>query len=93
MARTASSSDKKTSGAAPRTRNADAESQDESVGKKILLAIPRALGSAVRSITGVGEYDPVYRRDGLCFLMLVLAVFFCASEWFRVDGVLGRVLA
>ena len=92
MARTASSSDKKTSGAAPRTRNADAESQDESVGKKILLAIPRALGSAVRSITGVGEYDPVYRRDGLCFLMLVLAVFFCASEWFRVDGVLGRVL-
>ncbi|RSX54190.1 FtsK/SpoIIIE family protein [Bifidobacterium goeldii] len=60
--------------------------------KKVLLAIPRAFGSLVRSITGVGEYDPVYRRDGLCFLLIVLAVLFCASEWFRVNGVIGRVL-
>ncbi|WP_418426998.1 DNA translocase FtsK, partial [Bifidobacterium pullorum] len=48
--------------------------------------------SAVRSLTGVGEYDPAYRRDGLCFLMLVLAVCFCASEWFRVNGPLGVFL-
>lgn len=65
---------------------------DESLGKKILLAIPRAFGAAVRSIAGVGEYDPAYRRDGLCFAMIVLAVCFCASEWFRVNGVLGRIL-
>ena len=57
-----------------------------------MLAVPRAFGSVVRSITGVGEYDPVYRRDGLCFLLIVLSILFCASEWFRVNGVIGRVL-
>lgn len=56
------------------------------------MALPRGLGHMVRSVTGVGEYDPLYRRDGLCFLLLVLAVLFCASEWFRVDGILGRAL-
>ena len=60
--------------------------------KKILLAIPRAFGSGVRAVTGVGEYDPAYRRDGLCFLLLVLAVLFCASEWFRVSGPFGQLL-
>ncbi len=64
----------------------------EPVWKKILLAIPRAFGSGVRAITGVGEYDPAYRRDGLCFLLLVLAVLFCASEWFRVHGAFGQFL-
>ena len=43
-------------------------------------------------VTGVGEYDPAYRRDGLCFLLLVLAVLFCASEWFRVSGPFGQLL-
>ncbi|NMM93043.1 FtsK/SpoIIIE family protein [Bifidobacterium sp. DSM 109957] len=65
---------------------------EESWTKKILLAVPRALGSGVRAVSGVGEYDPAYRRDGLCFLLLVLAVLFCASEWFRVNGVLGQFL-
>ena len=60
--------------------------------KKAVLAIPRAFGSGVRAITGVGEYDPAYRRDGLCFLLLVLAVLFCASEWFRVHGAFGLLL-
>ncbi|WP_428830302.1 DNA translocase FtsK [Bifidobacterium pullorum] len=60
--------------------------------KRALLAVPRGMGAAVRSLTGVGEYDPAYRRDGLCFLMLVLAVCFCASEWFRVNGPLGVFL-
>ncbi|KAB8288539.1 FtsK/SpoIIIE family protein [Bifidobacterium avesanii] len=46
----------------------------------------------VRSLTGVGEYDPVYRRDGLCFVLIVLAIFFVASEWFRVQGALGVAL-
>ncbi|RYN12728.1 FtsK/SpoIIIE family protein [Bifidobacterium animalis subsp. animalis] len=53
--------------------------------------MPRAFGSAVRKVS-VGEYDPAYRRDGLCFVMIILAVFFCGSEWFRVDGALGRGL-
>ncbi len=54
-----------------------------------LLFVPRALGKIVRSLCGVGEYDEAYRRDGLCFVMLVLAVLFCASEWFRVSGFIG----
>ena len=58
---------------------------------KALLCVPRAFGSAVRKVS-VGEYDPAYRRDGLCFVMIILAVFFCGSEWFRVDGALGRGL-
>ena len=65
---------------------------EEPLWKRIILAVPRGSGSLVRSVAGVGEFDPVYRRDGLCFLLIVLAVFFCASEWFRVNGIIGRVL-
>ena len=61
---------------------------EEPLWKKLLLAIPRGFGAAVRALTGVGEYDPMYRRDGLCFVMVVLSVLFCASEWFRVNGAL-----
>ena len=57
-----------------------------------LLFVPRILGKVVRSLFGVGEYDEAYRRDGLCFVMLVLAVLFCASEWFRVNGFIGVFL-
>ncbi|KFI72067.1 DNA translocase FtsK [Bifidobacterium minimum] len=61
--------------------------------RRALLALPRAIGTLVRSVSGVGdEFDPAYRRDGLCLLLLVLAVLFVASEWFRVSGVLGRLL-
>lgn len=55
----------------------------------MLLFVPRLLGKAVRSLFGVGEYDEAYRRDGLCFVMLILAVLFCASEWFHVSGFIG----
>ncbi|WP_404979576.1 DNA translocase FtsK [Bifidobacterium leontopitheci] len=70
----------------------DDQPEQEPLWKRVALAIPRGFGSLVRSVAGVGEFDPVYRRDGLCFLLIVLAVFFCASEWFRVNGVLGRIL-
>ena len=73
-------------------RAAQSQPPAEPVWKRALLAVPRGMGAAVRSLTGVGEYDPAYRRDGLCFLMLVLAVCFCASEWFRVNGPLGVFL-
>ena len=33
-----------------------------------------------------------YRRDIACFVLVILAVRFCASEWFRVQGAFGRVL-
>lgn len=92
MARTNSSSQttKRTKGQDGRA--AQSQPPAEPVWKRVLLAVPRGMGAAVRSLTGVGEYDPAYRRDGLCFLMLVLAVCFCASEWFRVNGPLGVFL-
>lgn len=64
----------------------------EPAWKKALLAVPRALGAGVRTLSGVGDYDPAYRRDGLCFLLLVFAVLFVASEWFRVRGAFGQLL-
>ena len=33
-----------------------------------------------------------YRRDIACFVLVILAVLFCASEWFRVQGAFGQVL-
>ena len=88
MARTASSNSTKPRKSKDNGSTHDGETkvqpeldlEPEPLWKKILLAIPRAFGSGVRAVTGVGEYDPAYRRDGLCFLLLVLAVLFCASE-------------
>nr|WP_236632696.1 DNA translocase FtsK [Bifidobacterium xylocopae] len=57
-----------------------------------MLWLPRTLGKAVRAVAGDERYDPAYGKDGLSFLILVAAILFCASEWFRVDGVLGRAL-
>lgn len=92
MARTNSSSQTTKRAKGQDGRAAQSQPPAEPVWKRVLLAVPRGMGSAVRSLTGVGEYDPAYRRDGLCFLMLVLAVCFCASEWFRVNGPLGVFL-
>ena len=92
MARTNSSSQTTKRAKGQNGRAAQSQPPAEPVWKRVLLAVPRGMGSAVRSLTGVGEYDPAYRRDGLCFLMLVLAVCFCASEWFRVNGPLGVFL-
>ncbi|WP_288923105.1 DNA translocase FtsK [uncultured Bifidobacterium sp.] len=92
MARTNSSSQTTKRAKGQDGRAAQSQPPAEPVWKRALLAVPRGMGSAVRSLTGVGEYDPAYRRDGLCFLMLVLAVCFCASEWFRVNGPLGVFL-
>ena len=65
---------------------------NEPFWESALLFVPRVIGKAVRSLFGVGQYDEAYRRDGLCFVMLILAVLFCASEWFRVNGFLGVAL-
>ena len=89
------SSSKKGSGDAPKRPTGASSGRDaaeETLGKRALLFIPRQLGALVRSLTGVGEYDPVYRRDGLCFVLIVLAVCLVASEWVRVQGALGVAL-
>ncbi|RBP98213.1 cell division protein FtsK [Bifidobacterium aemilianum] len=99
MARTVSSRDKGSSNKSSKKDRADRNSDRaqtelpvEPWWQRVLLAIPRGLGSLIRSIFGVGDYDPAARRDGLCFILLVLAILFCASEWFRVEGVLGQWL-
>ncbi|MCI1636028.1 FtsK/SpoIIIE family DNA translocase [Bifidobacterium sp.] len=74
------------------TKEESLQQVPEALWKKILLSIPRGFGSLIRSITGVGQFDPAYRSDGLCFMLIIFAVLFCASEWFRVDGALGRML-
>lgn len=93
--RSSGSSKRTTSGGSDRTRVLSDDERlvgEEPLWQKLLLAIPRGFGAAVRALTGVGEYDPTYRRDGLCFVMVILSVLFCASEWFRVNGALGRFL-
>ena len=79
MARSTSSNPNK-----PRTSSSGTSRQTPSSGaptlepwwKRTALAVPRALGAGVRGAGGTGEFDPAYRRDGLCFVMIVLAVFF-----------------
>ena len=76
-----------------RGRTASKESQDpEPFWHKALLALPRGLGSLVRAVAGKNGDNSAYRKDGLCFVLVILAVLFCASEWFRVNGFLGRGL-
>ncbi|MDO5687828.1 MAG: DNA translocase FtsK 4TM domain-containing protein [Pseudoscardovia radai] len=56
----------------------------EPAWKRAFLAVPRSLG--------FGAAPSGSRRDGLCFLMVILSVLFIASEWFRVQGWLGAAL-
>ena len=76
-----------------RGRTAAKDSQDpEPFWHKALLALPRGLGSLVRAVAGKNGDNSAYRKDGLCFVLVILAVLFSASEWFRVNGFLGRGL-
>ena len=79
--------------ASGRGRTASKDNQDpEPFWHKALLALPRGLGSLVRAVAGKNGDNSAYRKDGLCFVLVILAVLFCASEWFRVNGFLGRGL-
>ncbi|NEG95816.1 DNA translocase FtsK [Bifidobacterium sp. SMB2] len=86
------STSRKTASSGRGRANSSAMPDDEPGWQRALLAIPRGLGMMVRTLTGVGEFDPAYRRDGLCFTFAIFAVLFIASEWFRVNGFIGRVL-
>lgn len=66
--------------------------QEESWWHKALLFIPRSLGNLLRSVTGVGTDDNEASRDGLCFILVIFAILFIASEWFRVQGVFAKAL-
>lgn len=68
------------------------ESSAESGWYKALLWLPRALGKTIRVLIGGERYDPAYSKDGVCFLLLIGALLFSASEWFHVQGALGKGL-
>lgn len=86
-------SEASTTGSTNRKKRPSGQNEpQEAAWHRVLLALPRAIGSGIRGKSDEAGYDPAYRKDGVCFILVILAVFFCASEWFRVDGFLGRWL-
>ena len=55
--------------------------------------IAKAFGSTVRFLDrGARELDPAHHRDGLAFLLLILALAAFAGTWFAADNFAGRNL-
>ena len=55
--------------------------------------IAKALGSTVRFLArGARDLDPAHHRDGLAFLLLILALAAFAGTWFAADNFAGRNL-
>jgi len=53
----------------------------------------RTLGGAVRFLArGARDLDPAHQRDGVAFLLLILALTATAGTWFRADNFVGRAL-
>ena len=53
----------------------------------------RTLGGAVRFLArGARDLDPAHQRDGIAFLLLILALTATAGTWFRADNFVGRAL-
>ena len=73
-------------------------------GKSALSVIGRALnglwkslakvvGSTIRFLArGARDLDPAHHRDGLAFLLLILALAAFAGTWFAADNFVGRNL-
>jgi S-DNA-T family DNA segregation ATPase FtsK/SpoIIIE len=56
-------------------------------------ALAKASGSTVRFLArGARDLDPAHHRDGLAFLLLILALASFAGTWFAADNFLGRNL-
>jgi S-DNA-T family DNA segregation ATPase FtsK/SpoIIIE len=50
-----------------------------------------ALGSSVRFLArGARDLDPAHQRDGIAFLILILALIATAGTWFNADNIVGR---
>ena len=55
--------------------------------------IAKSLGSGVRFIArGARDLDPAHQRDGIAFLILILALIATAGTWFHSDNVVGRAV-
>jgi len=59
----------------------------------IWRTIAKSLGSTVRFLArGARDLDPAHHRDGLAFLLLILALAAFAGTWFAADNFVGRNL-
>jgi S-DNA-T family DNA segregation ATPase FtsK/SpoIIIE len=59
----------------------------------IWRTIAKALGSTIRFLArGARDLDPAHHRDGLAFLLLILALAAFAGAWFAADNFVGRNL-
>ena len=55
--------------------------------------IAKTLGSTVRSLArGARDLDPAHQRDGIAFLILILALLATAGTWFHADNIVSRAV-
>lgn len=55
--------------------------------------IAKILGNSVRFIArGARDLDPAHQRDGVAFLILILALVATAGTWFHADNIVGRAV-
>ena len=55
--------------------------------------IAKSLGSSVRFLArGARDLDPAHQRDGVAFLVLILALIAAAGTWFNSDNLVGRAV-
>ncbi len=55
--------------------------------------IAKSLGSSVRFVArGARDLDPAHQRDGIAFLILILALIATAGTWFRAENVVSRAV-
>ncbi len=55
--------------------------------------VARALGSSVRFVfRGAKELDPAHQRDGIAFLILIIALISAAGTWFYLNNFVGSSL-
>ena len=55
--------------------------------------LAKGLGSSVRFIArGAKDLDPAHQRDGIAFLILILALIATAGTWFNADNILSRAV-
>ncbi len=55
--------------------------------------LAKGLGSSVRFILrGAKDLDPAHQRDGIAFLILILALIATAGTWFNADNIVSRAV-
>ena len=55
--------------------------------------ISKTLGKSVRFLArGARDLDPAHQRDGIAFLILIVALIAAAGTWFNSDNLVGRAV-